>query len=284
MTVAMNETLPRPKKRLGQHFLTDKNILGKILSVAVVEKGDEVLEIGPGQGVLTQALLDAGAKVIAIEADRALCSYLQEKFPTEFQSGRLMVIHSDALKLSFKELAGASGRKLKVVANLPYNISGPIVAKFIEQRSVFSQMTLMFQREVALRLAASPGTKDYGALSVLAQTYMDIRVEFDVKPGSFFPPPKVVSSVVSMVVRDNPAVPVADEAIYARVVKASFARRRKTLLNSLKEALDLKKEDALELLTGIGVEPQRRGETLSLEEFSALAAAYMERRHSLPAG
>ena len=108
------------------------------------------------------------------------------------------------MKLSFLELARASGQRFKVVANLPYNISGPIVIRFIEQRSVFSQMTLMFQKEVALRLAASPGTKDYGALSVLAQTYMDIRLEFDVRPGSFFPPPKVLSSVVSMVVRDSP--------------------------------------------------------------------------------
>ena len=278
MTAAMNETPPRPKKRLGQHFLTDKNILGKILSVAAVEKGDEVLEIGPGRGALTQALIDAGANVTTIEADKALCSYLQERFAPGLQSGQLRIIHSDALKLSFLELARASGQRFKVVANLPYNISGPIVIRFIEQRSVFSQMTLMFQKEVALRLAASPGTKDYGALSVLAQTYMDIRLEFDVRPGSFFPPPKVLSSVVSMVVRDSPAVPVADEATYARVVKAGFVCRRKTLLNSLKEALDLKKEDALELLTAIGVEPQRRGETLSIEEFSALAAAYGRRR------
>ncbi|MBI5236277.1 MAG: ribosomal RNA small subunit methyltransferase A [Deltaproteobacteria bacterium] len=278
----MNETLLRPKKRLGQHFLTDKNILGKILAVAVLEKDDEVLEIGPGQGALTQALLAAGARVIAIEADGPLCSYLQEKFAADVQSGQLSIIHSDALQLSFKELTFASGGKLKVVANLPYNISGPVVAKFIEQRSVFSRMTLMFQKEVALRLSASSGTKDYGALSVLAQTYMDIRLEFDVEPESFFPPPKVMSSVVSMVVRDAPAVPVPDEAIYARVVKAGFAHRRKTLLNSLRDALGLKKESALELLTGVGIAPQRRGETLGLEEFSVLAAAFKPQKQGAP--
>ncbi|MBI5971274.1 MAG: ribosomal RNA small subunit methyltransferase A [Deltaproteobacteria bacterium] len=256
--------MAHPKKRLGQHFLTDRNIVRRIISVAGIREGDSVLEVGPGKGILTQGLLSAGGRVTAIELDPALVHTLKERFAS-FKG--FEVIRADALKVSFLELAG--GRVFKVVSNLPYNISGPITAKFIEERAAFSSLTLMFQKEVAMRLTATPGTKDYGGLSVFSQVWADVKREFDVSRNVFSPRPKVDSSVVSFKFLSVPRVAINDEAAFKKVVKAAFGTRRKTLLNSLK-TLGLSREEIERALKKTGIDPQRRGETLTTAEFGRL--------------
>jgi 16S rRNA (adenine1518-N6/adenine1519-N6)-dimethyltransferase len=257
-----------PKKRLGQHFLVDRNIVEKILNVAGIRQGEHILEVGPGLGALTGALLEAGVSVTAIELDRALTETLLERF----KGKPFTCLGRDALKVSFTELSRREGIKFKVVSNLPYNISGPILVKFIEERAAFTALFLMLQKEVASRLVAVPGTKDYGVLSVLAQTYTRARREFDVQPASFSPRPKVISTVVSLNILERPGVSVHDEKFFKAVVKSAFARRRKTLLNSLK-TLGMPAPELKGVLQSLGLDPKRRGETLTLEEFSALAGA-----------
>lgn len=258
--------LPRPKKRFGQHFLTDRNVIRKIAAVARLTPEDCVVEIGPGRGALTEELLASGARVIAIEVDRDLAPLLKEKFP----SGNLEVIEADALKVSLMDVSARLGKRLKVVSNLPYNISGHITAKFINERAAISSMVLMFQKEVARRLVARPGTREYGMLSVFSQLYADLKIEFNLSKNLFFPRPEVDSSVVSFRFLDSPRVEVADEAFFSSVVKGSFSQRRKTLLNSLKQ-LGMDKEKLLKALELCNIDPRRRGETLTLEEFSGLA-------------
>jgi len=262
---------PRPRKRFGQHFLVDGNIVGKIIRAAGVRPGEHVLEIGPGRGALTGPLLDAGALVTAVEVDRDLAAGLERRFSG---ADGFELVCADALDFDFLDLARRKGQRLKVVANLPYNISGPMTARLLDQREAFSLMVLMYQKEVAARLTAAPGTRDYGSLSVIAQVYTDVKKEFDVPPGCFRPPPKVSSTVVSMRVLDGPRVPVPDPAFFARVVRSAFGQRRKTLANAL-GALGLGKPAVAAALAECSIDPARRGETLTLAEFSALASALM---------
>ncbi len=259
----------RPIKRLGQHFLIDKNIARKIVRAAELRAGDVVLEIGPGRGVLTEPLIEAGCRVVAVEVDPRLSSEIRKRF-TGVE--RLTVIEEDALKISYTELAKKLGKRLKVVANLPYNISGPILGKFIDKRGAFELLVLMFQKEVALRITARPGTKDYGILSVLCQTFFDVSLEFHVAPKLFRPVPKVESAVVKLRVLGVPKVEVPDEGFYKKVVKSAFGRRRKTLLNSLC-TLGMDRERLMMALESAGIDPKRRGESLDLAEFSALTKA-----------
>lgn len=261
------------KKKYGQHFLTDRNIIAKIVRTAAIAEGDHVLEIGPGRGALTEQLLAAGASVLAIEVDPALAGGLEQSFA----GARFEVMRADALKVSYTALARARGCRFKAVANLPYNISGPLLAKFIGEREAFSMMVLMFQKEVAERIAASPGTKEYGSLSVLSQVYTDVKLEFDLGPHLFFPKPKVTSSVVSLRVLDEPRVHICDPAFFRSVVRAAFSTRRKMLPNALK-TIGFEKEEAFDALSKAGIDPQRRGETLSLGEFSSLASALFRLR------
>lgn len=262
---------PRPRKRFGQHFLVDGNIVGKIIRAAGVCPGEHVVEIGPGTGALTGPLLDAGALVTAVEVDRDLAAGLERRFS---EAGGFELVCADALDFDFLDLARGKGRRLKVVSNLPYNISGPLTARLLDQREAFSLMVLMYQKEVAARLTAMPGTRDYGSLSVIAQVYCEVKKEFDVPPGCFRPCPKVSSTVVSMRVLDGPRVPVPDPAFFGRVVRSAFGQRRKTLANAL-GALGLGKATVTAALADCGVNPARRGETLTLAEFSALASALM---------
>ncbi|MBI5888059.1 MAG: ribosomal RNA small subunit methyltransferase A [Deltaproteobacteria bacterium] len=262
-----------PKKKFGQHFLTDKNLLSKIVRAADIKEGDRVLEVGPGHGALTDALLGAGAIVTAVEIDKDLTARLKARF-ADYPAFELVC--GDALKISFLELSARHGVKLKAVSNLPYNISGPIIFKFIKQRAAFSRLVLMLQKEVADRLASGPGTKNYGAISVLTQLWCDVKVEFNVSRRLFKPPPKVDSSVVSFNIRGAPRVAVADEALFTRVVKSAFGLRRKTLLNALK-SLPAEKDDILAASRSAGIDPQRRGETLSMEEFSLLTDAFSKK-------
>lgn len=274
------ERLPFPKKRLGQHFLKDKNIIRKIVATGGVKEDDTVLEIGPGRGALTGALLETGATVVAVEADRDLSDYLRKEFPTD----KFRLVTGDALKVSFAEIAAESGTRLKAVSNLPYNISGPLLAKFLEERAAFSVLVLMFQKEVAERIIARPSTKEYGTLSVYAQTFTEVKAAFNIPPHLFIPPPKVTSTVVVFDVLERPRVEIVDERLFKAVVRSAFGTRRKTLLNAL-ASLGYEKVIVLEALADAGIDPGRRGETLSIDEFAALTRAFLplkDRREDIP--
>lgn len=256
-----------PKKRFGQHFLRDQNIIRKIIEGAGVFKEDIVLEIGPGLGDMTSILSQKAERVIAVELDRELCSILSEKFVER----NVEIISADALKFDIGGLYERVGRKIKVVANLPYNISTPVLFRLLEGKEYISSMTLMFQKEVADRLVAKPCTKDYGILSVYAQLYTAPSLLFKVSPHAFTPPPKVDSAVVRLDVLAGPSVKTDDEELMLKVVKAAFGQRRKTMLNALSSGLSLPKEAVEAALKRAEIDGSRRGETLTLLEFSSLS-------------
>jgi 16S rRNA (adenine1518-N6/adenine1519-N6)-dimethyltransferase len=259
-----------PRKRWGQHFLVDRNILNKVVRAAELEKGDVILEIGPGMGEMTLALARQVNKVIAVEIDRELVKILKEK-TADFPN--IIVIEGDILKISFEELYRQGHQQLKVVANLPYQISTPLLFGFIESRDLFSTLTLMLQREVAERMIASPGGKDYGPLSVFTQSVSDISIQFYIKPSAFFPPPKVESAVIHMVWKERPLVRGEEEGWFKKVVKGCFGYRRKRLINALRHADLLLPEDLEKRIEKIGIDSQRRPETLTIQEFARLADA-----------
>jgi len=258
-----------PKKRLGQHFLVDRNILNKVIRTAGVEKEDVVLEVGPGLGEMTLALARQAKKVIAIEIDSKLVAILEKKMRDH---ANVEVVKSDILKVNFDQFLRNEGRPIKVVANLPYQISTPLLFRFIESKEVFSTFTLMLQREVAERLAAPSGRKEYGSLSVLTQSFFELSIRFFIKPSAFFPPPKIESAVVQMAWRETPLVETNDEEWFKRVVKACFGYRRKTLTNALKHSELTLPESIESKMKGIGIDPRRRPETLSIQEFAKLAS------------
>ncbi len=250
--------------------MIDRNIAQKIVRAAELRTGDVVLEIGPGRGILTERLIEAGCRVMAVEIDPRLSSEIRKRF--KGMEDKIEVIEADALKISFTELAERAGKRLKVAANLPYNISGPVLAKFIDERVAFELLVLMFQKEVARRITALPGTKDYGVLSVLCQTFMDVKIEFHVPARLFRPVPEVESTVVKMRVLDAPKVDIPDERFFKRVVKGAFGQRRKTLLNAL-STLGIQKVRLLKALECARIDPERRGESLTIEEFATLTKA-----------
>jgi len=255
----------RPKKRFGQNFLRDQQVIARIIDAARLAPDDRVLEIGPGLGVLTEQLLARAGLVQIVEIDRDLAGQWLEQ-----ADDKLRVIQGDILALDWAELLGADGWKL--VANLPYNISSQVVFRILDHRRSFTRLVLMFQKEVGERLLASPGGKDYGILSVFCQLWFDVQRVVKVPPGAFYPAPKVDSVVLCFTPLPGPRVPVADEAFFRQVVKAAFAQRRKTLRNTLKGGgFDPQLiEDALERA---GIDPGRRAETLDLNEFRLLAEA-----------
>ena len=257
-----------PRKGLGQHFLVDPNILNKVIRTAQVGKGDIVLEVGPGLGEMTLALARLVKKVIAIEIDSKLVTILKEKVK---DYGNVEVVKSDILKVDFKNFYKREGQPIKVVANLPYQISTPLLFHFIELKEFFSTLTLMLQKEVAERMVAPPGGKDYGPLSIFVQSFLDISIRFFIKPSAFFPPPKVESAVVHMAFREKPVVELEDEKWFKKVVKGCFSYRRKTLANALKHS-ELSLPESIELkMMAIGIDPRRRPETLTIQEFASLA-------------
>jgi 16S rRNA (adenine1518-N6/adenine1519-N6)-dimethyltransferase len=258
----MSQSDYRTKKRFGQHFLHDPTVISKIVLAAKLDPRQEVVEIGPGLGVLTDQLLSAAAHVHVMEIDRDLIARLEAR-----QDQRLSVHAGDVLKLPWTELLPRPTYTL--VANLPYNISSQIMFRLIEHRSLFQRMVLMFQREVGERLVATPGGKDYGILSVLCQLWYDIEVVTLVKPGAFKPPPKVDSIVLAFQPLSRPRVEPTDEKFFQRVVKAAFTQRRKTLRNSLL-ASQFTATEIDSALTAAGINPGCRGETLSLDDFSRL--------------
>lgn len=256
------------KKRFGQHFLHDRGVIDKIIAAARLQSEQRVLEIGPGLGVLTEVLLKNAQQVVVMEIDRDLIARLKLR-----QEPRLIIHEGDVLKLSWPDLL--SEPPYTLVANLPYNISSQVLFQLLENRQLFQRLVLMFQREVAQRLLASPGTREYGILSVLCQLWYDIDKVALVKPGAFNPPPKVDSMVLSFVPLSQPRVDPIDEQFFRRLVKAAFTQRRKTLRNSLlASGLEAAVIDAS--LIQASINPGCRGETLDLQQFSALTAGFLK--------
>ena len=255
-------------KKLGQNFLIKRGIVDEIVKAADLQEGEPVLEIGPGIGTLTQGLAQSGANVTAIELDTRLLEVLDT---TLAQYSNVTIVHGDVLKLDVPSIM--NHEPFKVVANLPYYITTPIIMSLLESRLPIERLVVMVQKEVALRMVAKPGAKDYGALSVAVQYYTKPDIVLDVPPKSFLPAPAVTSSVIRCVLRDKPPVDVVDEKLFFRVVKAGFAQRRKTFANTMKTT-GLSKDRIEELLAKANIDGQRRGETFTLQEFADVANAW----------
>lgn len=262
----------RARKALGQNFLVDRNVVARIADAVDIGPEDRILEVGPGKGALTELLAARCARLVAVELDTRLVPVLRREFSS---NPRVEIVHDDILKLDLRSLLASAGDgRWKVAANLPYNISTPVLFKFLDHIDLFSRMVLMLQKEVGDRLAASPGTKDYGTLSVFFQLHFNVARELIVRPGSFHPVPKVDSVVLSFVPLEKPREDVGDEQYFRRMVKGAFSMRRKTLWNCFKGAdLGLSGGQLAEALETCGIDPVRRGETLSLGEFAALSRA-----------
>lgn len=255
-------------KKLGQNFLIKRGIVDEIVHAAELTVGEPVLEVGPGIGTLTQGLAQSGADVTAIELDRRLLEVLDT---TLASYDNVRIIHGDVLKLDVPTIM--NHKPFKVVANLPYYITTPIIMSLLESKLPIERLVVMVQKEVALRMIAKPGTKDYGALSVAVQYYTEPDIVLDVPPKSFLPAPAVTSSVIRRVLRDKPPVDVIDEKLFFRVVKAGFAQRRKTFSNTMKTT-GLTRDRIEELLAKANIDGQRRGETFTLQEFADVANAW----------
>ncbi len=253
----------RAKKSLGQNFLRDPHYLTKIADAAQVGPEDRVLEIGPGLGHLTRVLAARAKKVLALELDDRLIPLLQQEFG---EMGNVEIVQADAVEYPYESLSTG----WKVVANLPYYISTPIIRRLLACRERFKTLTLTLQQEVAERVTAPPGGRTYGYLSVLVQLYAEPRIEFLVPPGAFTPRPEVNSAVITLTIRDHPAVAVEDDNFFMRVVKAAFSQRRKTLRNALGQ-LGAPKEKLAMVLSRTGIDLSRRAETLTVNEFGLLA-------------
>lgn len=254
-------------RRFGQHFLINRHVLERIVETAMLEPTDTVLEIGPGSGVLTRALAQTGANVVAIERDRAMLDVLDE---TVGRLSNVHVVSGDALRVDWATLLPNEGTT-KVVANIPYNITAPLLTTMCLQRPAFRTMTLLVQKEVALRLAATPGSADYGSLSLFVQYFAKVRRVLDVSPESFLPAPRVVSAVVHLEPHPVPPVPVEPDD-FLLVTRAAFGQRRKTLRNALSSGLALPPVLVVDLLELAGIDPDARAETLGIQEFGRLAA------------
>ena len=259
------------KKGLGQNFLSSQSVLEKIADAAEIEN-EGVIEIGPGFGVLTNELAKRAEKVLALEIDDRLIPILRD---TLSEYDNVKVINNDVLKTDIAELIKNEfgDKRVSVAANLPYYITTPIITSLIENRLPLKNLVVMIQKEVADRITAQPGTKDYGAISVLCQFYTKPELVCNVGAELFVPPPKVDSAVVKMAFRDEPAVEVKDEKMFFRIVKAAFSQRRKTLLNCLAANFPINKSDLTNIVESVDIAPTRRGETLSLEEFAKLSEA-----------
>lgn len=260
------------RKKFGQNFLIDTHVLDKIIRAAEIGKDDCVLEIGPGIGTMTQYLACAAKKVIAVEIDRALIPILEDTL-TGYDN--VKIINEDVLKVDIGKLAGEEngGKSLKVVANLPYYITTPIIMGLFENHVPLQSITVMVQKEVADRMQTGPGSKDYGALSLAVQYYAKPYVVANVPPNCFVPRPKVGSAVIRLERYSDPPVSVADETLMFRIIRASFNQRRKTLANGLKNSaeLDFTKDEIEEAVSRLGKGINVRGESLTLEEFADLA-------------
>lgn len=260
------------QKKFGQNFLIDTHVLEKIVSAAEITEDDFVLEIGPGIGTLTQYLAHAAREVVAVEIDRNLIPILDD---TLSEWDNVTVIHEDVLKLDLNALAKErnAGKPIKIVANLPYYITTPIIMGLFEKHVPIESITVMIQKEVAYRMEAGPGSKDYGALSLAVQFYSEPYLAANVPPNCFMPRPQVGSAVIRLTCLKEKRVTVKDEALLFALIRASFNQRRKTLLNGLKNdaSLPYEKEVLEKAIADCGFSPSVRGEALLLEDFAKLA-------------
>jgi len=252
--------MPRPRKRFGQHFLHDRQVVERILGAVDPQPGQGLLEIGPGQGALTLPLLRRCQRLIAVEIDRDLVPVLKQQAEGV---GELEIVNADILDFELASLGRKD--KIRLVGNLPYNISTPLMFHLLESASLIHDMHFMVQREVALRAVASPGDSSYGRLSVMLQYRCRCHYLFDVAPGSFRPPPKVDSAVIRLEPYPQPPQDIGDYAVFAQLVQAAFGQRRKTISNSLKSMLD---RDAIE---ACGIDPRLRAENLAIADFARLS-------------
>lgn len=249
----------QPRKRFGQNFLHDAGVIDRIIGSIAPAPEQHLVEIGPGQGALTEGLLDSGARLDVVELDRDLVPGLLERFD---DNPRFRLHEGDALKLDFGALADTD--KLRVVGNLPYNISTPLIFHLLSFADAIADMHFMLQREVVQRMAAEPGSKAWGKLGVMTQYHCQVDALFDVPPGAFHPPPKVVSAIVRLRPRPEPRKPGREKRL-RQVVSAAFSQRRKTLRNTLRDLVDVQH------LEQLGISPTARAETLTLEQFLAIA-------------
>lgn len=261
------------KKSLGQNFLIDQNILNKIVDSAGVTSDSGVIEIGPGIGALTEHLAKRARKVVAFEIDQRLIPILEETLHTH---DNVKVIHSDVLEADVNEVIQDEFKQiddLMVVANLPYYVTTPIIMKLLTEKLPIRGIVVMIQKEVAERMAAKPGTKDYGSLSIAVQYYAAPKTEVKVPKTVFVPQPNVDSTVISLTLRQQPPVHVMDEEFFFKVVRSSFGQRRKTLLNNMQNNLFSKEQKPMieDALKDAGIDGKRRGESLSIEEFAVLS-------------
>ena len=265
------------QKKFGQNFLIDTHVLDKIISAAEITKDDLVVEIGPGIGTMTQYLACAAREVVAIEIDKMLIPILQD---TLSAYDNVTIINEDVLKVDLNKLAEEKngGRPVKVVANLPYYITTPIIMGLFENHVPLHSITIMVQKEVADRMRMGPGTKDYGALSLAVQYYAEPYLVANVPPNCFMPRPNVGSAVIRLTVHEKPPVTVRDESLMFRLIRASFNQRRKTLANGLNNSPELhySKEQIAEAIEKLGTSPSIRGEALTLEQFTLLADILLE--------
>jgi 16S rRNA (adenine1518-N6/adenine1519-N6)-dimethyltransferase len=266
----LKELKIRPKKRLGQHFVVNSKILQRTIESASLGPEDIVVEIGAGLGSLTVPMAQRVKKVYAIEVDPRLAHELRNQLAA---NDSVEVIQADALQVDFAPWYEQWQRKMKVVANLPYEISSPMIFRLFQERNYFSLFVLMLQLEVAKRVVARPGTKDYGPLSLWSQLYTRARIAFSVHPQAFYPPPQVESAVVRFEILPQPSVVVEDEKILRQVIRSAFTYRRKTLVNALRlgEFAHLPAEKIREALQSVSISPESRGEALSLEQFRDLS-------------
>ncbi len=256
-------------KSLGQNFLIDDSVLDSICDSAEID-GANVLEIGPGFGTLTQRLCSRAKKVVSVEIDSSVIPILTENLK---ECTNLKIIHADIMKTDIKKLIEDEfgSETVKVCANLPYYITSPVIMSLIDPSLPISDITVMIQKEVAQRINAKAGSKDYGVLTLSVGYYTESEITLTVPPTAFMPPPKVYSSVIKLTVREKPPVEVRDTKVYFNVIKSAFALRRKTLNNALSSGLSMPKEDVNNILEKVGIDPRRRGETLTDAEFALIA-------------
>jgi len=254
--------MTHPRKRFGQHFLHDQNIIHRIIDAIAPSPQDICVEIGPGKGVLTRHLINRCQHLTVIEIDRDLIPVLQRKYAN---NPNFQLIEADVLKVNFSELAQSLGQQpIRIVGNLPYNISTPLLFHLCQHKNIISDMIFMLQKEVVERMAAQPGSKTYGRLSVMTQFYCQVSSLFNVSPEAFSPPPKVDSSIVKLIPYQQPHYPDCNETDFADIVRAAFAHRRKTLANCLKGIL------TSDQITTAGINPTERAENLSVADFVKL--------------
>jgi len=258
----------QPKKRLGQTFLYKRFIAEEIVRLADIKSNDIVIEIGAGLGLLTFPLAGKGAMVVGLEYDTALVSILKKII----ENKNVEIIRVDALHFDYKEVFTKHKTRLKIIGNLPYYMTSPLIFKLLKLKSIIATIIIMLQKEVADRIVAQPGCRDYGTISIFSQIYFDVSKQLTVTNDCFYPRPMVDSEVVEFNIKDKPLVDVKDEQLFEKLVRASFSKRRKTFLNTMKGAnyLNRSKQKIMQAIEHTGIDPQRRPETLTVSEFNSL--------------